>query len=166
VVWTLVLAGRMDADATHDHATRYDASRGSTRALLLVASTASLAGVLDVLVKAGDSSGWVKFGFTAAGLGTVVVSWALVHTLYTLRYAHLFYSDHPGGIDFNNDGELPAYRDFAYLAFTVGMTFQVSDTDIETSEIRRAVLRQALLSYLFGTVIVAAAINIIAGLVR
>jgi uncharacterized membrane protein len=59
---------------------------------------------------------------------------------------------------------LPTYKDFAYMAFTVGMTFQVSDTDIHSPQIRHTVLRHGLLSYLFGSLILAAAVNIIAGL--
>jgi uncharacterized membrane protein len=68
-----------------------------------------------------------------------------------------------GGTDFNQR-ERPSYRDFAYLALTVGMTFQVSDTNLQTSQIRSTTLRHALLSFLFGAVILAAAISLIAGL--
>jgi len=70
------------------------------------------------------------------------------------------------GIDFKNDGEPPDYQDFAYVGFTVGMTFQVSDTDVKAQTIRRTVLRHAPLSYLFGAVILAVIINVIAGLLR
>lgn len=166
VCWIWAVIGRMDPQATSEFATREDGSRGSTRALLLVASSFSLVGVLYALVRASYESGGAKWVFTVTGIGAVVISWALVHTLYVLRYAHLYYSEEPGGIDFKNDEEEPAYADFAYVAFTVGMTFQVSDTDIQSSTLRQSVLRQALLSYLFGTVIVATAINVIAGLVR
>ena len=164
--WIWVAVGRMDAEQTRSHATREDETRGSTRVLLILASCASLVGVLFALVRASTATGTTKVIDTVVGVATVLCSWALVHTLYTLRYAHLFYSDHPGGIDFKDDGEPPAYADFAYVAFTVGMTFQVSDTDIQSAAIRRAVLRQALLSYLFGTVIVASAINVVAGLLK
>ena len=63
-------------------------------------------------------------------------------------------------------GELPQYSDFAYLAFTVGMTFQVSDTEVNATVMRATVLRQALLSYLFGVVIIAIMINLVAGLAK
>ena len=86
-----------------------------------------------------------------------------MHTVYTLQYARLYYSDEPGGIDFNQAAP-PRYADFAYLSLTMGMTFQVSDTDLQTSTIRATALRQALLSYLFGVVIVATTINLIASL--
>jgi uncharacterized membrane protein len=69
-----------------------------------------------------------------------------------------------GGIDFNEPTLLPTYKDFAYLAFTIGMTFQVADTNLKASDVRHTVLRHALLSYLFGSLILAAAVNIIAGL--
>jgi len=86
-----------------------------------------------------------------------------VHTIYTLRYALLFYTAPIGGVDFKEHG-LPSYADFAYLSLTLGMTFQVSDTDLNTRAFRKTALRHALLSYLFGTIIVATTINLIAGL--
>jgi len=94
-----------------------------------------------------------------------VLSWAVVHTVYTLRYAAAYYGEPAGGIGFNG-GEPPSYRDFAYLAFTIGMTFQVSDTALQTTALRRTALRHALLSYLFGTGILAVTINLVAGLRR
>jgi uncharacterized membrane protein len=86
-----------------------------------------------------------------------------VHTVFTLRYANLYYSGKAGGIDFNQP-DLPTYTDFAYLAFTIGMTFQVSDTSLRSGIIRRTALRHALLSYLFGTGILATTINLVASL--
>src|SRR6266705_2755725 len=62
--------------------------------------------------------------------------------------------------------ERPGYRDFAYVAFTIGMTYQVSDTTLRDPRIRRSVLAHAILSYLFGVVIVAGSVNLISGLVR
>jgi hypothetical protein len=80
-------------------------------------------------------------------LASVVLSWAVVHTVFTLRYARLYYLGPDGGVDFNDESK-PRYSDFAYLAFTIGMTFQVSDTALCSNEIRRTALRHALLSYL------------------
>ncbi len=99
---------------------------------------------------------------TALGVASVVLAWGVVHTVFTIRYADLYYR-HNGGIDFNEKDD-PDYRDFAYLAFTIGMTYQVSDTDLQTKAIRRTALKQALLSYLFGTAMIALTINIVAGL--
>ncbi len=94
----------------------------------------------------------------------MIVSWLAINVDFTLRYAHLFYSDPVGGVDFNGVDE-PDYRDFAYLAFTIGMTYQVSDTNLLTSRFRRVLLLHALLSYLFGVVIIAAVINVSAGFI-
>jgi uncharacterized membrane protein len=99
----------------------------------------------------------------AIGVLTVALAWLVVPTVYTLQYARLYYAGDPGGIDFNQESP-PRYADFAYLSLTLGMTFQVSDTDLRTSEMRATALRQALLSYLFGVVIVATTINLIASL--
>jgi uncharacterized membrane protein len=99
----------------------------------------------------------------ALGLVSIGVSWLTVHTIFALRYALLYYAEPAGGIDFNSD-ERPSYRDFTYLAMTIGMTFQVSDTALSSSAIRAAALRHALLSYLFGSLILASAVNLVAGL--
>jgi len=104
-------------------------------------------------------------GLVAAVVGilSVAASWFALHTVYTLRYARLYYQGPPKGIDFHQDGE-PTYADFAYVSFTLGMTYQVSDTDLRTRDIRATGLRQAMLSYLFGAIILAITINLVAGL--
>ena len=94
-----------------------------------------------------------------------MLSWIVVNTLFTLRYADLHYHT-PPGIDFGDNDEPPNFRDFVYVAFTIGMTYQVSDTTLRRSRIRRTALMHALLSYLFGVVIVAATISLIADLLR
>jgi uncharacterized membrane protein len=87
--------------------------------------------------------------------------------VFALRYAHVYYTEPEGGIDFKSKGaERPDYIDFAYTAFTVGMTFQVSDTDITRREMRRQVLWHALISFLFGAVILATTVNVIASLLN
>ncbi|MEI7647662.1 MAG: DUF1345 domain-containing protein, partial [Actinomycetes bacterium] len=90
-------------------------------------------------------------------------SWAVLHTIMATRYARLFYAEPKGGIDFNQSDD-PTFRDFAYLAFTVGMTFQVSDTAISNSRIRTALLGHALISFVYATFIVAVTVNLVAGL--
>jgi uncharacterized membrane protein len=157
-----VLVGR-DADQTARRARTTDPDRVATDVALISAAVASLVTVAVVLLRAphnGSASEFVQVGF---GVVSVVLSWAMVHMLYTLRYAALYYGPPGGGIDFNS-AELPTYRDFAYLAFTVGMTFQVSDTVLNAAVMRRTVLRHALLSYLFGTGILASTINLVASL--
>jgi uncharacterized membrane protein len=152
----------MDAKATTEHARREDPTRPISDTLLLAASVASLVAVGVVLVSASSARSVTRGMLAGLAVASVALSWLLVHTLFTLRYARL-YQLAGGGVDFNQDGP-PRYMDFAYLAFTIGMTFQVSDTDIKTSAIRSAALKHALLSYLFGTVILAATINFVVGL--
>lgn len=153
----------LSAETTADQATREDPSRPTSDLLALCASVASLAAVAVVLVRAHAAHGAEQGILTALGLLTVAVSWLTVHTIFTLRYALLYYTDPEGGIDFNTP-DPPAYHDFAYLALTVGMTFQVSDTNLQSRDMRSTALRHALLSYLLGAIILAAAVNLIAGL--
>jgi uncharacterized membrane protein len=87
----------------------------------------------------------------------------VVHTVFTLRYAALYYRQAEHGVDFN-ESDRPVYADFGYMAFTIGMTYQVSDTDLTTKGMRHAALRHALLSHALGTVIIAATINLAARL--
>ena len=158
---------KYDANETKSHATKFDNSRAATHALLVAASLASLVGIAMLLVKAKEQAGPQRFWLSALAFLTVAVSWLLVHTTYTLRYAHRYYSETVGGIDFPGAHEDEAsYHDFAYLAFTIGMTFQVSDTAVTHHDIRRTVFGHALLSYLFGAVIVAVTVNVIAGIVN
>ncbi|MGH9127093.1 MAG: DUF1345 domain-containing protein [Acidimicrobiales bacterium] len=168
-VWWRI--GRLDPVATKRHAIDEEPRKPTIDALLLTACVISLAAVLLAVVKANNAHGAAKSVLVGAGIATIVISWAMVHTLFTLRYTALYYTD-GGGVDFHlddgkKDGEgEPTYLDFAYLSFTIGMTYQVSDTDLTTKAFRRMALRQALLSYLFGTVIIAATINLVAGLVK
>jgi uncharacterized membrane protein len=164
VVWTLVAVWSLDGDATAALATREDESRAVGDVLLTSAAVASLVSIGFALVKAAQSKGTPEAMLTVLAILTVILSWAMVHVIFTLRYAHLYYSA-GGGINFHCDAE-PDYHDFAYVAFTIGMTFQVSDTDLSAKSIRRTALRHALLSYLFGVVVIAMAINGVAGLLN
>jgi uncharacterized membrane protein len=162
--WVWLTVWPMDAKATKSLAVREDPTQASTDALILVASVASLGAVAVVLVLANSAQGGAKAALAGLAILSVGLSWLMLHTLFTLRYALLYYRRTPeGGIDFNQD-EPPQYSDFAYLGFTLGMTFQVSDTDLKTTDIRATALRHALLSYLFGAIILATTINLIAGL--
>ena len=163
IAWTWRVVWRLDGPASARRAEREDPTQPMADLLLLVAATASLAGVGVVLSTGHSGSGPVLASDLALAVGSVALSWAVVHTVYALKYARLFYEGPDGGIDFHGGGK-PRYTDFAYLAFTVGMTFQVSDSEVTSPRIRATVLRQALLAYLFGAVILAATINLLAGL--
>lgn len=163
--WIWHEIGRLDADRTRAVASREDASRTATRIVIVSSSVASLAAVVLGLHRASDASGALQAALTVASLLTVVLSWVVVHTFFVLRYAHLYYGTEPvGGVEFPGTPS-PRYRDFAYLGFTIGMTYQVSDTAVTDSALRSAVTRHALLSYVFGTAIVASTISVLASLI-
>ena len=162
VGWTWIVVLGMDAENTAAYATRQDPTRAVSNAIVWFASLASLAGVGYLLI-AESSTGRRAVVATGVGVLSVVASWIMVHTLAMLRYARLYYSDQRGGIDFNQE-DPPCYVDFAYVAFTIGMAYQVSDTAIRATPIRATALRQGLVSYLLGSVILAATVNLIAGL--
>jgi uncharacterized membrane protein len=164
-IWPIFI--RADSSHTERLATREDETRGSARVLLVGASVASLLGVVFVLSLAGRESGPLRVLLIGLAMLTVTLSWTVVNTVFTLRYADLHFGSAAKGITFGDSGEptRPNYRDFAYVAFTIGMTYQVSDTTVRDPRIRRTVLSHAILSYLFGVVIVAGSVNLIAGLV-
>ena len=165
-IWPIIL--RADSPLAEQLATREDETRGSATVLLVGASVASLLGVGFALSLAGRESGAQRVLLIGVAVLTVMLSWTVVNTVYTLRYADLHFRSTTVGIAFGDSAgqERPTYRDFAYVAFTIGMTYQVSDTTVRDPRIRRTVLSHALLSYLFGVVIVGGSVNLIAGLVR
>lgn len=160
--WTWIVVAPMDARVTASHATREEPSRRVAHLFILAASIVSLVGVgLLLLVSPDDKRDQAITAVFA--VASVAVSWAAVHTLFGLAYARQYYTGEDGGIDFNQV-EPPRYVDFLYVAFTVGMSFAISDTNVTSGEIRRTTLGHALLSYLFGTVIIGAVVNLVAGL--
>ena len=163
VVWVWLVIGHMDAATTEIHATREDPSRAVSDLLVLLASLASLGAIVFLLIGAHEAIGAQRGVLAALAVVSVGLSWTLIHTLFTVRYASLYYRDGEGSVDFNQV-DPPRYSDFAYLSFTLGMTFQVSDTNLQTHAIRVTALRHGLLSYLFGSVILATMINLLAGL--
>jgi uncharacterized membrane protein len=158
-VWTTIW--KLDAERTAQYAVPVDPTRAAADALVLGAAVVSLLAVALLLGRAAGEQGTAQVVYACLGVASVVCSWGMVHTVYTLRYARLYYTGEDGGADFQ-DPEPPTYSDFAYLSFTVGMTFQVSDTDLQDRGFRRTVLTHALLSYLFGTGILAMVINLMA----
>jgi uncharacterized membrane protein len=136
-------------------------------ALLVLVCLVGLVGAGFALGFARGQSGgfrWLLIGMAAL---TVALSWTMLNTVYTLRYAHLYYGPRSPGIAFSDrdSDPAPAYRDFAYVAFTIGMTYQVADTALRDSRTRRTVMVHALLAYVFGVVIIAGAINLAAALI-
>jgi uncharacterized membrane protein len=165
VFWVWLIIWPMNHERTAKFALREDPSRAGADIVLICAAIASLGAVGFVIFQAHSTTVELHDLFlTGIGIASVVVCWVLIHTIYTLRYATLYYSKEIDGyIDFKHDHK-PAYSDFAYFAFTIGMTYQVADTDLVGSQLRKMVLRHSLLAYLFGTVIIATTISLIAGL--
>jgi uncharacterized membrane protein len=142
-----------------------DPGRLAIGAFMIVASAFSLLATGFALRGARTCPADGRDLFLGLGLLAVAAAWALTHTMYTLRYAHLYYRDgveREGGLSFPGRGH-PAYLDFAYYAFTVGMCFQVSDVTVTNPRLRRETLLHAMLSFLYNTVILAVALNFAIG---
>jgi uncharacterized membrane protein len=169
--WSVTAVGvlgwvwRVSWPQDHQGTKRLAEEEGDTRAtdtVVLAGAVASLVSVVVALVRSG-SQDVVAVVSVVLGVLVVVLSWALVNTVFALKYARLYYSGGDGGIDFHQ-GEPPTYSDFAYLAFTVGMSFTVSDTEPGSTAVRKVALGHALLSYLFGTIVIAVAVNLVTNL--
>lgn len=147
-----------------------DSSRLVTFIIVLIATLASLLAVTILLLQ---SKGEHKALHVTVAVIGMAFSWLLVHTIFTVRYAHIYYGDskenentHAGGLDFPDEDEKenPDFIDFAYFSFVLGMTFQVSDVQITSKRLRRLVLMHSLVSFIYNTGIVALTINTLAGL--
>jgi uncharacterized membrane protein len=163
IAWVWGTMASHDDKETAETARREDPTSRISELLILIGSVLSLVAVIILIFTAKDAHGLTKVLVPILALLSVGLSWFLVHTLFTLRYARLYFAGKRGGISFNQT-EAPRFVDFAYFAFTIGMTYQVSDTNISQFDIRALALRQGLLSYLFGAIILASAINLVAGL--
>ena len=157
VAWTWGTIFAMSPEETRGHATREEPTRLGAHLIVIVAALVSLVGVVEIVL--GPDHGRARA--TIAMLAAVVASWAAIHTVFALRYARMYFTGTEGGIDFHTD-EPPRYSDFAYVAVTVGMSFAISDTDLSSFSMRRTALVHGLLSYLFGTVIIALLVNLVA----
>jgi uncharacterized membrane protein len=160
--WVWLSLGRTDAAATARIARAEDASPVAAESVLLGAGAASLVVVGFTLSQAGAATAPYRGLLTVLAVVSVALAWTSVHTVHGLRYARLYYSEPEGGVNFG--GQAPDYSDFAYLALTIGMTFQVSDTALTARRLRRVALHHALLSFVFGAVILAITVNSVAGL--
>ena len=154
VLWPL------NAAATRRTVQREDFRPVAQEIVIVVAALGGLAAIVMLLL-GGTGSGRTE---AAIAPGGVFMVWAGLHLMYATRYAHLYYGIAAGGIDFNSE-EPPTYRDFLYFSYNLGMTYQVSDTGVSNATIRSVVLRHCLLSYVFGTVILATTINLVVGIV-
>jgi len=170
--WITIITASPD-DVRHI-AKRQDSSRTIIFLFALVASFVSLFATILLLKGLPNTNQAGHAYHIAFSIIAVTLSWILIHTVFTFRYAHLYYTCHvmeegihkelEGGLEFPSV-DPPDYFDFAYFAFVIGMTFQVSDIQITSRHIRRLVLLHGLLSFVYSTVIVALTINILSGLI-
>ena len=144
-----------------------DSSRVVIFIIILISTFASFLAVFILLISKDKATEILDIPIAVSGMA---FSWFLVHTIFAMRYAHIFYGDHKtkpdvpaGGLNFPDD-ERPGYLDFAYFSFVLGMTFQVSDVQVTSKRLRKLALLHGVLSFAFNTVIVALTINVIAGL--
>lgn len=145
-----------------------DGGRTFVYSFILVASLASMIIVL-LLILSKDAGGTAMAVYLPVAIGGILISWWLVHTTLSIHYANLYYDDdendvtrHAGGLDFPHTKQ-PDYLDFAYFAFVIGMTFQVSDVQVVSRKIRRVALVHGLLSFFLNTFAVALTVNLVAG---
>jgi uncharacterized membrane protein len=164
LTWVWRTSWAQDPEGTKRLAEQESATR-STDIWLLAAAVTSLAVVVVALVQSSSQRDATAVASVLLSVLSVMLSWALVNTVYAFKYARLYYLDEPdaGGIDFKQEHP-PTYSDFAYMAVTVGMSFAVSDTEPTATRIRRVALGHALLSYAFGTGVLAVAINLVTNL--
>ena len=153
------------AAATRIRAAADDPGRTAVYLIVVLSSSASLLATTALVSRAKSIAGSEGDALVALCLANIALCWALTHTAFTLRYAHLYYREDVegvGGVEFAG-GAAPTYFDFAYFAFTLGMTFQVSDTTVSSPQIRRAVLLHAVLSFIYNTAILAFVLNLVFG---
>jgi uncharacterized membrane protein len=164
LVWALVVP--VDADTTRKLAGDEDPGRTLVYAIALLASSVSLLAATLLVRQGRRLGGGLAQAFPALCLVTVALAWAITHTAFALRYARLYYREDAegvGGVELP-EHQPPTYFDFAYLAFTIGMCFQVSDVCVTSRQIRRVVLFHAILSFAYNSVILAFVLNLVFGL--
>jgi uncharacterized membrane protein len=159
LVWTWASIGKMSATAIEVIVQQRHPTRGPADTIVVIASVASLGGVAYLLT-ASNANGPDASIAAALGFLSVIASWLVVHAVYTLRYAAQYYTEPVGGINFNQ-ADKPTFADFAYMAFTIAITYGVTDTAVQNRSIRVSVLQHSMVSYLFGTVIVAITVQVI-----
>jgi uncharacterized membrane protein len=163
LAWALIL--RCDVKQTRRLAAAEDPGRAAVWIIVILASVFSVFATIGGLRGARACAVELRPTFVALSIVAVAGAWALTHTAYTLRYAHLYYRDDgdgEGGLSFPGD-QPPAYVDFAYYAFTIGMCFQTSDITITSRQIRRATMAHAVLSFGYNTAILATAVSLVVG---
>ncbi|PYO51337.1 MAG: DUF1345 domain-containing protein [Candidatus Rokuibacteriota bacterium] len=131
-------------------------------AILMLTVVAALARLGAIFSELGIGAGRRPAHVVLAAL-TILLSWAFIHTIFALHYAHEFYDeDIGGGLAFPGGETEPDYWDFVYFSFVIGMTSQVSDVGVTHKEIRRTVAAHGVVSFVFNAALLALTVNIAA----
>jgi uncharacterized membrane protein len=164
LVWVWRICWPKDSAGT-ERLAREESSSRVTDDAIVTGCVASIGAVVVALIQSRNQTGdAISVALVILGVLGTMVAWALVNTVYAFKYARMYFVDHrEGGFDFKQD-IAPTYSDFAYFAFTIGMSFAVSEIEPTSSDTRRKALPHALLSYLFGTILIAVAINLVTNL--
>jgi uncharacterized membrane protein len=171
LVWTWALFFALSEDDIRMIAAREDEDRSMILLFVLAAIGASLGAIFLVLTAAREATGFDKIVATPLVILTLIVSWSLLHTLFILHYAHLYFGDEDengvpnGGLEFPYEGKL-SYLDFAYFVGNLAVAFQNSDVKTRSREFRNLILVHTLISYFFNTIILALCVNIAGNLLK
>jgi uncharacterized membrane protein len=162
----LALAFHVIARADVHHIRRRAAQQDEGRFAILILTVASALASLGAI--------FAELGASARGAGahhpfplvlatvTIVLSWAFIHVMFALHYAHEFYEGAGGGINFPGADREPDYWDFVYFSFVIGMTSQVSDVTVSSKQVRRTVAAHGVVSFMFNAALLALTVNIAA----
>jgi len=164
---TWVMMAQATPDGMRRRAEIEDEGRYTVLILSAAAATAILLTIVFELHGIKDlPPGLAGFRVALAAV-TILLSWFFMNTMFALHYAHGYYGDSDPSSEYKPTGGLifPGYWDFIYFSLVVGMTFQVSDVQIEDHDLRRNVLAHGVLAFFFNVVILALTINIVAGLI-
>jgi uncharacterized membrane protein len=157
------LMARSDVHRIRRRAANQDEGSIALLVLIVAAATASMAAIFAELGTTGGAARQPAQLILATS--TILLSWAFIHSMFALHYAHEFYGNGRdgivGGIAFPDDNE-PDYWDFCYFAFTIGMCAQVSDATISSKTIRRTALSHSVISFVFNAALLALTVNIAA----
>jgi uncharacterized membrane protein len=166
-VLTLFVIGEGGATGLRQRASLSDTHLWIVLGLVVVATAASFTALAFVLQKPDGAPTSSLVGRVVVAVGTLVLSWTMVHAMFAIRYAHYYYGDPDadgtprGGLGFPGKGH-PDFWDFMYYSFVVGMTCQVSDVQVLTKPMRRLTLAHGVLAFFFNAGVLALAVNILA----